>query len=77
MINLDWSEERGYFFLSHREVDVAKAMIVVKTDKEIAEKLNISHKTVHTHRMTIYKKTSCHDRGSFINYLFSKGWKQD
>ena len=79
----DWNDEKKYFFLrkdiglSHREVDIAKAMIEEKTDKGIGARLNISHKTVHTHRMNIYKKTDCHDRGDFICYLISKGWKMD
>lgn len=75
----NWNDNVKYAFLrrlglSHREVDVAKAMLVFKTDAMIGEHLHISCKTVHTHRLHIYKKTNTHDRAEFIMHLVNKGW---
>jgi DNA-binding NarL/FixJ family response regulator len=77
--NKKLNEESSYFFLkniglSHREIDVVKALLVVKTDKEIAEKLNIAASTVHSHKTAIYSKTNTNDRASLILYLVNKGF---
>jgi DNA-binding CsgD family transcriptional regulator len=73
------AEESNYFFLrnlglSHREIDVVKSMLVLKSDKQIAEKLNIAASTVHSHKTAIYAKTNTNDRASLIIYLINKGF---
>ncbi|MBL7933782.1 MAG: helix-turn-helix transcriptional regulator [Bacteroidia bacterium] len=39
-----------------------------KTEKQIAAMLNISHHTVHFHRMNIYTKTNTHNLAGLLNY---------
>lgn len=76
------SEESAYYFLrklglSHRETDIVKALLVLKSDKDIANKLNIAVSTVHSHRTAIYAKTKTNDRASLIIYLINKGFFRD
>ena len=78
MENPDWSAEKTYFFLkqfdlSPREIDVALALLSIKTDEAIGMKLNISKHTVHTHRKHIYEKTKTKDRSDLINFLCTNG----
>ncbi len=47
--------------LSAREVEVLEASVKGKSAKEVAERLNISVRTVQTHKYSIYKKTDCRD----------------
>lgn len=47
------------FGLSPREMEVLLACAEGQSTKEIAEMLNISVRTVETHRNSIYRKTSC------------------
>ncbi|WP_373635615.1 helix-turn-helix transcriptional regulator [Yoonia sp. SS1-5] len=49
------------FGLSPREVEILEATISGMSTKNVAETLNISVRTVETHRNSIYKKTSCRD----------------
>jgi len=78
----NWSDEKLYFFLknlglSPREIHVASALLVLKTDKEIAAKLHIAESTVHSHRVKIYKKLNAHDRAEFVINLQNKGLFKD
>jgi len=45
--------------LSPREIEILEACINGQSTKEVAYALNISVRTVETHRNSIYKKTSC------------------
>lgn len=47
------------FGLSGREIEVLEACAEGLTTREIAERLNISARTVETHRGAIYRKTDC------------------
>ncbi|MEM8621912.1 MAG: response regulator transcription factor [Pseudomonadota bacterium] len=47
--------------LSRRELEVLEACASGQRTKEVAERFNISVRTVETHRNAIYRKTSCHD----------------
>jgi len=49
------------FGLSMREVEILEATLAGMTAKEVSQKLEISVRTVETHRNRIYKKTSCRD----------------
>lgn len=74
----NWSDEKVYFFLrnlglSHREIDVVRALLEIKTNREIGERLNIAESTVHSHRLNIYNKTNTHDRAELIMFLYEKG----
>ncbi len=47
--------------LSPRELEVLEACASGQRTKEVAERFNISVRTVETHRNAIYRKTDCHD----------------
>lgn len=47
------------FGLSAREVEILQACASGQSTKEVASNLNISVRTVETHRHSIYKKTEC------------------
>ncbi len=47
------------FGLSPREIEVLEASVTGKSAKEVAAELDISVRTVETHRTRIYRKTSC------------------
>jgi DNA-binding NarL/FixJ family response regulator len=47
------------FGLSAREIEILEACASGLTTKEVATNLNISVRTVETHRHSIYKKTEC------------------
>lgn len=52
--------------LSEKEREVAKAICRGKTNKQIAETLQISINTVKTHIQHIYKKLSVHSRTELL-----------
>jgi len=53
--------------LSSREQQIALLIAEGLTDKEIAEKLNISVGTVATHNKRIFKKLDVHSRIELVN----------
>jgi DNA-binding NarL/FixJ family response regulator len=53
------SKSGNVYGLSPREVEVLKACATGASTKEIAGRLDISIRTVETHRNAIYRKTSC------------------
>ena len=57
--------------LSPRERKIADLLAKGKTDKQIAEHLNISHLTVKTHRFNIKKKCNAHSTPELIHFLLS------
>jgi DNA-binding NarL/FixJ family response regulator len=78
----NWTDEKVYFFLknlglSHREIDVTRALFEIKTDREIGVRLNIAQSTVHSHKINIYSKTKTHDRAELILFLYRKGLFRD
>jgi DNA-binding CsgD family transcriptional regulator len=64
-----WTTEQGLspafidkYEITPREREVVEAMLVGKTDKEIAVKLNMAVNTVQVHLKRIYKKTGAAGR---------------
>lgn len=55
--------------LSKREKEIVNLISQGKSDKEIAEELNISFQTVQTHNKNIFKKMDVHSRIELINKL--------
>jgi DNA-binding NarL/FixJ family response regulator len=51
------------FGLSMREIEILEACVSGKSNKEVAQNLSISARTVETHRNSIYKKTACKNLG--------------
>lgn len=54
------------FGLSPREIEILEATISGMNTKDVARTLNISTRTVETHRNSIYRKTSCKDRHELV-----------
>jgi two-component system response regulator NreC len=58
--------------LSPREREVLQLIAEGHTNKQIAEILNISIKTVQAHRTSLMQKLDLHDRGELIKYAIQK-----
>ncbi len=59
--------------LTSREREILQLVAEGYTNREIAEMLNISFKTVKTHRLHLMQKLELHDRGDLIKYAIQKG----
>ncbi|UCH59422.1 MAG: response regulator transcription factor [Anaerolineales bacterium] len=68
----DLQPEKNSTILSPREREVLQLIAEGYTNKQIAEILTISIKTVQTHRMNLMKKLDLHDRGELIKYAIQK-----
>jgi len=55
--------------LSNRERDIIRLLIIGRSSKQIAEKLNISFHTVNTHRRNILKKLNISSTGELVGML--------
>ncbi|MBS4013811.1 MAG: response regulator transcription factor [Bacteroidetes bacterium] len=60
--------------LSEREMDVVKAFSDGLSFKEIADKLNISVRTVETHKNNILEKLSLRNTIDMVKYAIKKGF---
>lgn len=60
--------------ISHRELDVLRLVALGYINKEIADKLNISHNTVLTHRKNIMSKLGIRTVSGLIFYCISNGY---
>jgi two-component system response regulator NreC len=58
--------------LTPREREVLQLIAEGKTSREIAELLNLSVKTVQSHRTSLMQKLDLHDRGDLIKYAIQK-----
>lgn len=65
-------EENDPNALSSREREVLQLIAEGKTSREIAELLNLSVKTVQSHRTSLMQKLDLHDRGDLIKYAIQK-----
>lgn len=59
--------------LTQRELQVLKLVAEGNKNKQIAEKLSISHKTVEKHRSNFMRKLDLHDVSSIVTYAISNG----
>lgn len=57
--------------LTKREIEVLKLIASELTSKEISEKLNISERTVHTHRRSLMQKLGVKNVAGLIRYAYS------
>ena len=60
--------------LSERELEVLKLAVSGKSNKDIAEDLNISLRTVEAHIRAIFNKIGVGSRSEAIIYSLKKGW---
>ncbi len=58
--------------LTEREMEVLRLVVSGKTTKEIAYALNISYKTVDTHRVHIFRKCNVHNMVDLTKYAIRK-----
>lgn len=63
--------------LTVREEDVFILVARGYSNKTIADQLNISVKTVETHKANAMKKLNVQDRVDIVNYAILKGWLND
>jgi len=59
--------------LTERELEVIKALAQGKSNKQIAQSLHISEKTVRNHASNIYKKLHIYDRTQAVIYAVRRG----
>ncbi|MCL5036404.1 MAG: response regulator transcription factor [Chloroflexi bacterium] len=60
--------------LSDREIEVLQSVAEGLTNKEIADKLFISEKTVKAHLRSIFRKLEVGDRAHAVAYAMRRGW---
>lgn len=65
--------DTAYESLTAREREVLKLIAEGHTNKEIAEILTLSVKTVENHRYSLMNKLNAHDRGEIIKYAIRMG----
>lgn len=59
--------------LSERETEILTYVADGLSNKEIGSKLNISHRTVDTHRNNLMKKLDIHNVAGLVRYAFKHG----
>ena len=62
-----------YEQLTLRERQVLKLIAEGKTNRQIAKELEVSAKTVNTHRFHLMRKLDIHDQTSLVKYAVRKG----
>ena len=67
------SESTAFSELTEREREVLQLMAEGKTSKKIADQLNLSIKTIETHRMKIIEKLNIHTVAELTKYAIREG----
>ena len=65
--------QENIFILTKREKEIIELLAKEYTNEKIAEELNISYRTVETHRKNIMQKTSSHNLAGLLKYFYSSG----
>jgi len=73
LTRVEHGEEISYDTLSDREREILKLIAEGRTNKEIAELLFLSVKTVQAHRANLMRKLGMHDRTELVKYAIRKG----
>jgi DNA-binding NarL/FixJ family response regulator len=63
--------------LSEREREVVQYVAHGYSNKEIAEKLDVSVKTIETYRYRATEKLGLHSRADLVRYAIDQGWLSD
>jgi two-component system response regulator NreC len=66
-------EETSFDTLSDREREILKLIAEGETNREIADTLFLSIKTVQAHRANLMRKLGMHDRTELVKYAIRKG----
>ena len=61
------------FVLTKREKEIVELLAKEYTNEKIAAELNISYRTVETHRKNIMQKTNSHNLAGLLKYFYSTG----
>jgi DNA-binding NarL/FixJ family response regulator len=72
-VRLGQQEADDVGMFTEREREVLQLVAEGKTNKEIADILTVSIKTVQTHRAHIMEKLDAHDRTDLVRYAMRKG----
>ena len=59
--------------LTEREIEILKLVAQGMTNKEVGDSLNISHRTVDTHRTNLMKKLNVTNVAGLIRFAFKNG----
>lgn len=70
--NSDFDDKKA--ILTDREVEILKLIAAGMSNKEIGEKLFISHRTVDTHRTNLMKKLEVNNIAGLIRYAIKHGF---
>ena len=73
----DQSQQDGYELLSEREKEVLRLVALGDTNREIAERLFLSVRTVETYRARVMEKLNLKSRGELVRYALRKGLRPD
>jgi DNA-binding NarL/FixJ family response regulator len=63
--------------LTFRELEIAKLILQSLSNKDIARVLDISVRTVETHRRNIFKKLNCNSAISLMRWAIKNGIELD
>jgi DNA-binding CsgD family transcriptional regulator len=63
--------------LTDREREVLELIVLGHTQREIAQKLFVSVKTIETHRARVVEKLGCQTRAELVSYAISAGLLQN
>lgn len=72
-VRLSHEQDDDVGMFTEREREVLQLVAEGKTNKEIADILTVSIKTVQTHRAHIMEKLDAHDRTDLVRYAMRKG----
>ncbi len=59
--------------LFRKEIEVVKLIALDLADKQIAEKMEVSENTIHSHRYNITKKIGCSSKNGIVAFAYEKG----
>jgi DNA-binding NarL/FixJ family response regulator len=69
----EFTEDDRLFLLSPREREILHLILESRTNNEIAERLSISPRTVHTHRANLMHKLQVENQAELYNFAMNAG----
>ena len=71
------AERSGVSMLSDRETEVLRFVAQGHSNKEIAARLDLSHKTIEVHKANAMRKLGLAGRIELLQYALHVGWLHD